>query len=103
MRVFISNDQNRLLGKPSFDKRSIFAGLIIWAVALGLFSLVFGYSYLHRSASAEGDVGTLLFIGFFVAIVIFMGGAMSMVLGLVGFLLRLWSFNRRQGASAEIN
>jgi hypothetical protein len=90
-------------GKPRFDKRSIFAGLIIWAVAIVLFTVALGFSYWHQPATGERDLGTgvVLFTGFFAAILVFMGGAMSMALGLVNFLWRLWRFSRRQIAVAE--
>jgi hypothetical protein len=68
-----------------------------------LFTVAFSFSYLHQPAAGERDLGTgvVLFTGFFAAIVIFMGGAMSMVFGLVHFLWRLWRFSRRQIAIAQ--
>ncbi len=91
--------------KPRFDKRSIFAGLIIWCFALVLAVCLYVFAAFHPPSPGERDLGegVLLFTGFFAAIIVFLAGAMSMILGLVHFLWLSWRFSRRSTTVATVN
>ena len=84
----IPNEETRNSDKPRFDKRSIFAGLIIWAFTLMLFVLIYLYEIHHPAIPGERDLGEgiLVMTGLLAASIVFLGGAMSMVLGLVHFM-----------------
>jgi len=95
--VLIADAELKHSHKPRFDKRSIFAGLIIWCFALVLAVSLYIFAAFHPPSPGERDLGegVLLFSGFFAAIIVFLAGAMSMILGLVHFLWLSWRFSRR--------
>jgi CHASE2 domain-containing sensor protein len=103
--VLIADVEQKHSDRPRFDKRSIFAGLIIWCFALSLAGFLYVYAAFHPPSPGERDLGegVLLFTGFFAAIIIFLAGAMSMVLGLVHFLWLSWRFSRRTTSIVTIN
>jgi hypothetical protein len=91
--------------KPRFDQRSILAGLMIWCFALLIAVFLYVYAVFHPPTPGERDLGEglLLFTGFFAAIIVFLAGGMSMVLGLVHFLWLSWRFSRRTTSVAGTN
>jgi hypothetical protein len=101
--VLIRDEKPPPSDKPRFDKRSIFAGLIIWAFALLLFLLIYVYEARHPAIPGERDLGEgiLVMTSLLAAGITFLGGVMSMVLGLVHFVWLRWRFSRRAISGAE--
>jgi hypothetical protein len=101
--VTIPDEETRHSAKPRFDKRSIFAGLIIWALALMVFVVVYLYETHHPAIPGERDLGEgiLVMTGLLAASIVFLGGTMSMVLGLVHCMWLRWRWSRRPTSGAD--
>jgi hypothetical protein len=95
--VQIPDEKSKQSERPRFDKRSIFAGLIIWAFALLLFLLLYVHEARHPAVLGEKDLGEgiLVVTSLLTVCIIFFAGVMSMVLGLIHFIWLRWRFNRR--------
>jgi uncharacterized membrane protein YfhO len=78
--------------KPRFDWRSVYAGLAIWLAAVLCWIPVLIYGNHHQGDDMGGWFITSLTI--VISGVVFLGGAMSMVLGLFHFMWLRWRFSR---------
>jgi hypothetical protein len=101
--VLITDEEPKHSDRPRFDKRSIFAGLIIWAFALLLLLLIYVHEARHPAIPGEKDLGEgiLVMTGLLAASIVFLGGTMSMFLGLVHFIWLRWRFSRSTSSGAE--
>ena len=97
------NDNGEQSNRPKFDKRSIYAGLIIWEFALLLLLFIYVFDARHPPIPGEPDLGEGLVVvsTVFAAIIVFTAGALSMLLGLVHFLWLSWRFGHRNTSATE--
>jgi len=95
-RVPISELETKHSNRPKFPILNIYAGLIIWSLGLLVLLAFYISEVRHPPIAGEKDLGEgILFMGtLLAAIVAFMAGAMSMLLGLVRFLWLSWRFGR---------
>ena len=87
--VLIRDEKPQPSGRPRFDKRSIFAGLIICALLCCSSCLyIYVYEARHPAIPGERDLGEgiLVMTSLLAAGIAFLGGVMSIVLELVYFV-----------------
>ncbi len=78
--------------KPRFDWRSVYAGLAIWVAAILCWIPVLIYGNHHHAEDMGGwFIASLTIV---VSGVVFLGGTMSMVLGLFRYVWLRWRFSR---------
>ncbi len=82
--------------RPRYDKRTVFAGLIVWGVSALCWVPFFTYAHFHPSVLGEKDMG-----GAFIAAmtlvasgITFLGGILAMVLGLLRYWWLMWQYTR---------
>jgi hypothetical protein len=82
--------------RPKFDKRSVFAGLIIWGVAALCWVPLFVYGELHPAVLGEKDMGGAFIAAFtiFGSGIVFLGGVLAMILGLLRYVWLMWWHTR---------